>query len=61
MPMKRKLTMRELRHMLRLAHGGMSAREIGRMLGVARSTAQENLKRARAAGLGLRSFPRQPP
>ena len=32
-------------------HGGVSAREIGRRLGVARSTVQDNLKRAAAAGL----------
>ncbi len=43
--------MRQLRHMLRLAGGGASAREITRVLGVARSTVQENLKRAEAAGL----------
>ena len=43
--------MRELRQMLRLAHGGVSAREIGRVLGIARSTVQENLGRAAQAGL----------
>ena len=37
--------------MLRLARDGVSAREIGRTLGVARSTVQDNLKRADAAGL----------
>jgi hypothetical protein len=31
---------------------GVSAREIGRTLGVARSTIQDNLGRARAAGIG---------
>ena len=51
MPAKRELTMRQVRHMLRLAHDGVSAREIGRRLGVARSTIQDNLKRAAAAGL----------
>ena len=51
MPAKRELTMRQLRHMLRLAHDGVSAREIGRRLGVARSTIQDNLRRATAAGL----------
>jgi IS30 family transposase len=51
MPAKRELTMRQLRHMLRLAYEGVSAREIGRRLGVARSTIQDNLKRAAAAGL----------
>ena len=51
MPAKRELTMRQLRHMLRLAFEGVSAREIGRRLGAARSTIQDNLKRAVAAGL----------
>lgn len=52
MPKKRKLTMRELRQLLRLAGRGTSAREISRTLGVARSTVQDYLKRASAAGLG---------
>jgi transposase len=43
--------MRQLRQMLRLHHEGVGAREIGRTLGVARSTIQDNLKRAAAAGL----------
>jgi transposase len=47
MPAKRKLSMRQLR----LHHDGVSAREIGRRLGVARSTIQDNLKRAAAARL----------
>ncbi len=51
MPAKRELSMRQLRHLLRLRHGGVSAREIGRLLGAARSTVQEYLKRASAAGL----------
>jgi len=51
MPAKRELTMRQIRFTLRLASEGVSAREIGRMLGVARSTVQDNLKRARVAGL----------
>ena len=51
MPAKRELTMRQIRQMLRLARDGVSAREIGRTLGVARSTIQDNLKRAAAAGL----------
>jgi transposase len=51
MPAKRELSMRQLRHLLRLHHGGVSAREMGRRLGVARSTIQDNLKRAAAAGL----------
>ena len=51
MPAKRELSMRQLRHLLRLHHDGVSAREIGRRLGVARSTIQDNLRRAEAAGL----------
>src|SRR5471030_3562400 len=51
MPAKRELSMRQLRTLLRLSCDGVSAREIGRRLGVARSTIQENLKRAAAAGL----------
>src|SRR5580658_5062675 len=51
MPAKRELSMRQLRTLLRLHHGGVSAREIGRRLGVARATVQDNLKRAAAAGL----------
>jgi DNA-binding MarR family transcriptional regulator len=51
MPAKRELTMRQLRQMLRLHHDGLGAREIGRRLGVARSTIQDNLKRVEAAGL----------
>jgi hypothetical protein len=39
MPAKRELTMRQIRYTLRLASEGISARQIGRMLGVARSTA----------------------
>jgi IS30 family transposase len=42
--------MRQIRQMLRLAHDGVSAREIGRRLGVARTTVQDNAKRA-VAGL----------
>ena len=34
MPAKRELTMRQIRQMLRLARDGVSAREIGRTLGV---------------------------
>jgi transposase len=52
MPAKRELTMRQLRYMLRLHHDGVSAREIGRTLGVARSTIQDNLGRAQASGIG---------
>jgi hypothetical protein len=35
--------MRQLRQMLRRHHDGVSALEIGRTLGVARSTIQDNL------------------
>ena len=51
MPAKRELSMRQLRYVLRLHHDGVSAREIERRLGVARSTIQDNLKRATTAGL----------
>jgi transposase len=51
MPAKRELSMRQLRYLLRLHHDGVSAREIGRRLGVARSTIQDYLKRSTAAGL----------
>ena len=51
MPAKRELSMRQMRNLLRLHRDGVSAREIGRRLGVARSTIQDSLKRAAAAGL----------
>src|SRR5262249_40428500 len=51
MPARRELTMRQLRRLLRLHHDGVSARRIGRELGVARSTIRDNLKRAAEAGL----------
>jgi transposase len=51
MPARRGMSMRQLRYLLRLHHDGVSAREIGRRLGVARSTIQDGLKRAAAAGL----------
>jgi len=51
MPANRELTMRQMRQILRLVRDGVSAREIGRLLGVARSTIQDNLRRAEAAGL----------
>ena len=51
MPAKRELTMRQLRQMLRLHHDGVSTHEIGRTLGVARSTIRDNLARAAKAGL----------
>src|SRR3981081_1262574 len=50
MPSKRELTMLQLRYMLRLHHDGVSAREIGRTLGVARSTIQDNLRRGQGGG-----------
>ncbi|MGC0393745.1 IS30 family transposase [Bradyrhizobium sp. USDA 241] len=42
--------MRQIRQMLRLARDGVSAREIGRTLGVARSTIQDNLNVPRLPG-----------
>ena len=51
MPARRKLTMRRLRQLLRLAQEGASTRDIAETLGVARSTIQDNLERAAAAGL----------
>ncbi len=42
MPAKRELTMRLIRQMLRLDRDGVSAREIGRTLGVARSAARQS-------------------
>ena len=51
MPARRELTMRQLRQLLRLHHDGLSARRIGRELGVARSTIRDNLERAAAAGV----------
>ena len=50
MPAKRKSTMRQFRQMLRLHRDGVSAREIGRTLGAARSTVEENLRRAASVG-----------
>ena len=49
MPAKRTLTMSQLWQVLRLAGAGTSAREIGRLSGVARSTVQDAPKRAQAA------------
>ncbi len=51
MPARRELTMRQIKQMLRLARDGVSSREIGRTLGIASSTVQDNLARASAAGL----------
>jgi transposase len=51
MPAKRELTMRQIRQLIHLDHEGVGAREIGRRLGLARSTVQDNLQRVRSAGL----------
>src|SRR5688572_32298681 len=53
MPAKKRLTMRQLRTLLRLKHGGvrLSDRTIACQIGVARSTIQEYLARVEAAGL----------
>ena len=51
MPAKRELTMRQMRLLLRLHSNGASAREISRAVGAARSTVQDAIKRAAAAGL----------
>ncbi|WP_342394685.1 sigma factor-like helix-turn-helix DNA-binding protein [Sinorhizobium numidicum] len=51
MPAKRRLTMKQLRQMLRLAGSGTSSREIAVILGIARRTVQANLQRAAAVGL----------
>lgn len=51
MPKRRRLTMRQLRQLLRLNADGISVRDIGAMLGIARSTVQDNIERATAAGL----------
>lgn len=51
MPGKRTLTMRQLRHLLCLIHGGTSTREVCRILGLARSTVQDDVRRAAEAGL----------
>src|SRR3954468_5380690 len=53
MPAKKRLTMRQLRTLLRLKHGGagMSDRPIACQIGVARSTIQDYLARVEATGL----------
>jgi transposase len=51
MPAKRELTMRQIRELIRLDHEGVGAREIGRRLGIARSTVQDNIHRVRSIGL----------
>ncbi len=60
MPTRKELTMRQIKQMLHLARDGASSREIGRTLGIARSTVQDNLTRASSAGLTCRSAPRSP-
>ena len=50
MPARRELTMRQLRHLLRLHHAGTSTRQIARILNAAPSTIRDNLKRLREAG-----------
>jgi transposase len=47
----RQLTVRQIRRLLRLHHEGTATRQIGRVLGVARSTVQDALARAKDAGL----------
>ena len=51
MPAKRELTMRQIRQMLRLHYERVGERQIARTLGIARSTVQDNLKRALKAGI----------
>ncbi|WP_245457936.1 helix-turn-helix domain-containing protein [Mesorhizobium sp. M6A.T.Cr.TU.016.01.1.1] len=51
MPKRRRLTMRQLRQLLRLSADGISVRDIATMLGIARTTVQDNIERATAAGL----------
>jgi DNA-binding MarR family transcriptional regulator len=50
MPAER-ITMRQAREIIRLKSSSMSAHEISRRLGMARSTVREALKRAESAGL----------
>jgi transposase len=51
MPAKKEMTMRQMRQVLRLHASGTSDREIGRSVGVARSTVRDAIGRAKAAGL----------
>lgn len=51
MPAKRELTMRQILQILRWARDGVSAREIGQMLGAPRSMIQDNQKRVEVAWL----------
>jgi len=43
MPQRRRLTMRQLRHLLRLSSDGVSVRDISDVLGIARSTVQDGI------------------
>jgi transposase len=51
MPANREMTMRQMRQVLRLHASGTSDREIGRIVGAARSTVRDAIQRAKAAGL----------
>lgn len=51
MSKRRRLTMRQLRHLLRLRSDGVSVRDIADLLGIARSTVQDGIGRAATAGL----------
>jgi len=51
MPAKKEMTMRQMRQVLRLHASGTSDREIGRTVGVARSTVRDAIQRAKSAGL----------
>lgn len=51
MPARRMLTMRHLRRVLRLHYEGTSTRDIVRAVGIARTTVQRALERAKAADL----------
>jgi hypothetical protein len=51
MPANREMTMRQMRQVLRLHASKTSDREIGRVVGAARSTVRDAIQRAKAAGL----------
>jgi IS30 family transposase len=51
MAVKRELTVRQIRELLRLSQEGVGVRDIARRLGVARSTIHDNLNRIKTAGL----------
>ncbi|PYE30676.1 transposase [Rhizobium sp. PP-WC-1G-195] len=51
MSKRRRLTMRQIRHLLRLRSDGVSVRDIADLLGIARSTVQDGIGRAATAGL----------